>query len=762
MNKEIEPIKTKTKNSNKTKKDKKIKKIKTFSIKKIPSFYKKKKNIENIEKKIFKYLLLAEDKSFVQSLYIEKEGVYALIEDKGFTKKEITRLKKIFKEIKSQKAFRVNIIPLGIAVGFVFALFFCAVLTKDLVLKIIVEKTGAALFQAKCDVKSAHISLFDAHIRLERIQQANKNAVMTNLFEIDLIDLDFDLLQLLKKKFVSENIEVSGIAWGTQREKSGYIKPKEKKAKEEKEGEGFDLNTLLALPIIQDEKNDIIESLSHFNPETIISNLNNALGSPKLAHAILEDVEKSYSKYASLPSEWEKELDEAEKLFKEIQKIDIEDLKKNPAKLPDLIALAQSSLEKTKTITAKVDKTSKEIQTDSKKIIAYSKEINTAFSSDLDFIKSEIKNISSFSFDDAKSLFSKELEKIAIRSLGKYYPYAVLAFEKYQAFSTKPKKEVKPKKEKIIRTGRLITYKKDSYPNLLFKNIFVSSSQSSNNIQAQIQNISSDMNLWGHPTSAEFIVNSQAIKNYASFIFDLRDDRENLILLNYDGSGYKMDFDTISKSLSANDSTSSYTIPGIPHISGTSLINASLKANEINNFTLEGSFLLDPFFASADSFEPVFVHSLYEKALQKLNTFDAGFKIKNTKEDGFNISLRSDIDTQFMQIFSELMNEEISSIKEAITKEAEKYLKEQLAPVYEAIGEFDSIEDLVDGQKKKLEGYQKEIEKKLDEIKNAASARLEAEKQKALDEAQKEVDKAKEKALDAAEEAAKNVFKGLF
>lgn len=739
------------KETKKTKKEKSKKKGKIVSIKKIPKFFTKKTNIIQIEKKIFKYLLLAQDKTFVQSLYIEKEGVYVLNKKLELTKKDIAGLKKITKDIKSQKAFRINLLPLGISIGFIFALFFTIILAKDFVLKLIVQKMGESIFQAKCDIDFAHIEFLNAHIRLEGLQQANKDSVMTNLFEIDLIDLDFDLVQLLKRKFVSENIQVSGLEFGTERKTSGFLPKKEKKVKEQKEKDesaGFNFNAILDLPIIKDEKNDIIDSLSNYNPETILANLQDSLKSPDLAQNILETVETTYKKYETLTSEFEKDYKEVEVLYKDIQSIDINELKNNPTKIPQAVSLGQSALDKTKEVKNNIEKTTKTLNEDRKKVSSYSKEINTAFNADLAFIRSEIKDISSFSFGDAKNLITNEIEKIAIRSLGKYYYYAAFAIDKYKDFSSKPKKE-KPKKEKNtrVRSGRLIFYKEDKIPSLLFKNVFVSSHIESLNIEAKIQNISNDMDLWEKPTQAECIIDSYQVKNYLHFVFDTRENRENLISLGYDGSGYELNFEKIKDSLLTENNEKDKAIAGIPNISGTSIIHAKVSADDIDVFNVNGNLILDPCSVESKVFEPAFAFSLYKRALAKLNKMDTEFQIMNTKEDGFKIYFSSEIDSQFMQIFSELMNEEIASIKDSAMKEAESYLKESLSPVYDAIGDFDSIDGLISNQKKKIEEYQTLIDNKLGEIKNAGTAKLEAEK---------------EKALEKSEEAAKNVFKGLF
>lgn len=741
----------------KIKKTKKVKQPKTFSIKKLPAFYKKKKNLKKIEKKIFKGLHIANDESFVRSLYMQKDGQYFLIEDKTFTKKDIARLKKIAKDIKSQKAFRINLLPLAISLACIFALVLSVITFKDLVLKIAVQKIGESIFQAKCDIDYAKIELINAHIRLDGIQQADKNAPMKNLFEIDRIDIDFDLLQLLKKKFVSENIEVRNIAFGTDRKSSGFIPQKEKKQKEKKEGDGFDFNALLSLPIIQDEKNDIIESLSSFNPETILSNLNDSLRSPDLAKTVIDDVGFLYTKYEKLPNEFDIATKDVQEKIKEIQAIDIEELKKNPTKIPEAISLVQSSLDLTKEIKTKIDKTSSELQGDVKKVSAYSKEIQTAFNADLTFVSKEINKLTSFRLGDAKTIIADELEKIAIRSLGKYYPYAVLGLEKVKEFSTKPKKEVKPKKEKkrIIRTGRIITYKKDTKPSILLQNIYLSSLVSDWDISAEIKDISNDMDLWGRPTSAEFIFDTSSIKNFGSLVFDLRESRENLIVVNYDGAGYPMDLSKISQSLIEGAESQKLSIPGLPLISGTSKIQSKLVADDFNVFAIEGSLLLDPCSVRSASFEPDFVYNLYARALQKLNSLDARFKIQNAKDTGFDLRISSDIDARFIEIFSELMDEEITSIQQAATKEVETFLRESLAPVYDAIGEFNSIDELIENQKKKLEGYQKEAEKKVSELKQIASNRLEEEKQKALEQVQ-------EQGKEVVEDAVKNVLKGFF
>lgn len=745
-------------------KTKKEKKVTLVSVKKLPTFFKKKRNAEKLEKDVFKRILITSDKELVTSLYEEIDGFFVISNEKQITKKELALLKKISKDIKKQKAFRIKILPLVIAVGFVVALVFVGILFKDIALKIAVEKTGESIFNAQCTVKQANFSLLNAEIRLLGLEQANKDKPMTNLFSIDLIHIKFDLVELLKKKFVSEQLEVSGIQLGTERKTSGALPikaKKEKKSKKENDkekGESFDLGNILALPAIRDEKNDIIASLSSYDPKNILANLNDQLKSPKLAETVQKEVLEVLSKYEGLDKEYLKEFDELSTQVNSLKTIDIEALKKDPSTIPAALSLVQETLDKTKETKTKVDKTSSQISIDVKKMAGYTKEINTAFTSDLAFISKEINTVTSFRLDDVENIFNKELEKIAVRSLGKYYPYAIKGLNFAKEMSINKQKEVKPKKEKaLVRKGRLITYKKDIYPSILIKNIHVSSMSSSWNLDARVLDVSNDMDLWGKPASVAFSFDTKGVKNLAQGIVDMRENAAQLVSLVYEGSGLALDFSSINASLNKGIQNTGVSIDGLPLISGTSYIHANAEIQGLDAFTIKGSLVLDPCSVSTARFEPNFVYSVYNRALSKLDTLDADFSVGNTKEKGFDLTISSSINDRFVAIFKEIMNEEFVAIKAEATKEAKKYLQDSLEPVYKVLGEFDSVESLVQNNKKKFEGLQKEAESKLAEIKDASllKAREEAQKvaDKAKEEAQKAADKAKEEAQKAADQA---------
>ena len=89
-------------------------------------------------------------------------------------------------------------------------------------------------FGAKCDIAYLHLDILDSNLRVKGLEVANKKETMTNLFEVGSIEMNFDLTQLLKKRFVAEKLEVADVLTGTPRTTDGALplKPEKQKKKE--------------------------------------------------------------------------------------------------------------------------------------------------------------------------------------------------------------------------------------------------------------------------------------------------------------------------------------------------------------------------------------------------------------------------------------------------------------------------------------------------------------------------------------------------
>ena len=116
------------------------------------------------------------------------------------------------------------LIPLGL---FVVVVVLAWSLYVDRLIRLGVEAGGTAAVGAKVDLRSARLHLFQASLVLRGLAVTNPRAPMTNLFEVDELNLDINLRALLWKKFVAETVAVRGLKFGTARKTSGALPAKQ-------------------------------------------------------------------------------------------------------------------------------------------------------------------------------------------------------------------------------------------------------------------------------------------------------------------------------------------------------------------------------------------------------------------------------------------------------------------------------------------------------------------------------------------------------
>lgn len=112
------------------------------------------------------------------------------------------------------------LLPLGVTLVLI-ALW--AILFADRTLKWAVESAGTAAVGARVDLARAELGLLNGHVELEGLQVTDPSAPMTNLFEVQSLIFNVDLLPALEKKVVIDTVAALGIRFGTPRLVSGAI-----------------------------------------------------------------------------------------------------------------------------------------------------------------------------------------------------------------------------------------------------------------------------------------------------------------------------------------------------------------------------------------------------------------------------------------------------------------------------------------------------------------------------------------------------------
>ena len=124
---------------------------------------------------------------------------------------------------------RIKFVPLIAVAVFITTLVSGFMLTKNVIAKKVIKTTVEAVAEARCDIQKVDIKFLDSTFKLTGLQVANKNEPMKNLFSISSITFDFDMLQLLKSRFVANELSVYGVEINSDRTYSGTLPPKKAK-----------------------------------------------------------------------------------------------------------------------------------------------------------------------------------------------------------------------------------------------------------------------------------------------------------------------------------------------------------------------------------------------------------------------------------------------------------------------------------------------------------------------------------------------------
>lgn len=764
------------------KKEKQKKEPAFYTVKKLPSLLKKKYTQKSFNKKILKKLFIAADKEYISSLFTEnsktKKGVplLSISEDKQFDKPSYLRLKKLAKEIKNQKG-RVKLLPLFAVLVFLAAIIVFTLCFKNKVIKSVIINTVQNSTETRCDIDYLNFSLFDATFIMKGFAIADKNDPMQNAVSIEKIDIDFNLLELLKSRFIANELSVIGFNLNTPRTVSGSLsnyelkkihdakakkaekealkaakKAQKKKEKESKPESKFVTNLKgKANASVDNVKNSLTEIAAPYDPQVLLTNMYNSLQTPGMSSTVEKEIKECLDKYSNFPQELEADVKKGSDVLNSVQTINIEEIKQNPLKVKDTIETLTKAYNDTMAIKNDAEKKINNVQKDMDKYLALSNDIQKAISKDSKYIKTEVNKITSITFDDGTKFISDNFTTILCNLLGQYYPY----YEKVLDYVTKLKenKNAKTKKEpkKSRRlSGRNIYYKADPNPKLWIKKI----AGSGQGLSFEVNNITDDMDKTDKATNGKFSLTLKGVNHNADFNVDARTKTENaLVSVNYGCEKVPVSISTATLG----------DVPGIPQIdSAVGKFSCKLDVFDSENFNAVGTADLEDLKLSVKFFEPAYISKIYSNVMSGINTMNSRFTIENTDAKGLDIGLKSDIDKVFVNSFKKEMNNELDLIK----KQVEQELVDKLNDLTKgALGEVQNLEDLkkkIDDEKAKIENIPKEIQKQIDNLKkfsqdavDEAAKKLEAEaaakKAELEKQAQAELDKKKKEAEAEAE-----------
>lgn len=704
---------------------KKQKKVKLVSAKKLPPLFKKSYTIEKYEKKIGKHIYIKTDREFIDKIFVpakdkKSRDIVKVDLTKNLPKNDVKRYKVLAKQIKSQKG-GIKIVPLLAVVILIAAIGICFTLFKNVIIKKGIVSAMQGIFQAKTDIEKVDFQFFGSSLDIRGLQQANKDEPMKNLFQMDDIMIDFNLTDLCRGKFHAENLIVAGVALGTDRKTSGELPAKVKK--EKKTSEESEISKK-AEELKNAAMNSLLAMFADYNPEKMLSDLQDELKSPTLAAEISTNVQEKVAKWQEVPSQIQTQVTEFSTSVNDVIKTDWSKVS-DPTRLKNALESLNSAYTKGTSLKTSIEKTTKEIESDSKEVAGYANQVESAVKSDLNLVETKIADVKNlFSPEGLKEIMNEAVQSMLYSVLGKYYPYVNTAMDKVTEIkaSTAAKSEKTEKSEKKAKknktetkrerlSGRDIYFKKDTVPKLLINNVVASGYEYGKEtveenllFKGVATDISSNPDMYGKPAKAEADFKIGANKNNAKIVVDARTNTTApLVYADYTGNGYPINTDAQVFSFESSSN-----------------IKANMSADSDGSFKIGGNVDLSMNGIKGFEFEPVRLSNLYNNALGGIKNLTLGFTIDCDKSNGVSVSIDNldRLASQLVNPITKAVSGELNSIASEAQTKVTAMLSEKTGIATDKIAQFTNIEGLIGNQKNSLDSLQNQLDSKKKELEN--------------------------------------------
>ncbi|MBB5218541.1 TIGR03545 family protein [Treponema rectale] len=718
------------------KKQKKEKKL--YPAKKLPSIFKKAYTDKKFEKKILSKLYVPKDKNDVKSMFSkgnnpEKKDFLCIDLNQKYTKVELQRFKTLAKEIKAQKG-RIKLLPLIATACAMAAIVFVVVTFKNVIVKNAIVSACEGIFEAKTDVDSVKVEILGAQIKVKGLAVGNKNSYYRNLFEIETIDFDFNLTQILRGKFVCENLECSGMQFNTKRSTSCYIKPKSKTNQESAFTKALKARTNLAL---EDLKMQAAQLVGGEDVDSIVENFTAELQTPQAAKTAEEKAVELSDKWKTRPAELKAEVDaktaEINEKLKSLNSVN----KNDPASVLKAIETLDSLLKEfdetnKNGIKYRMASAQKEVASDFDSLKKTSASLTDAVAHDSDFVKNRVSSLIG-TIANPKGFLTQALNTVGYDLMGKYYPYAQKLVDyalevRKNAIAEKQKKaaegEVKriEKKTHSRMEGTTFWYS-DEYPAFLIEHVYVSGPSFS----AELTEVASNPDVRNKPCEFKCSYSYYGVTHNAALTVDARSETAApLIAADYSGNGFKASVDG-QKIAKEN---------GIPSVDGKMNLKFSGTAGE-EGFTLGGKVDLKPVSLTSDGFSNETATKYYNQALAAVTDLSMNCMMGYTDTEGVIFDLSGNFASQFEKGLKAAAYGVADDVTEEVIRRLNEKINSSSGTALLKVKEVMGIEGDVNVQSLRVDDLQKVLEQKKKEFssltENAVNSAVESAKKDAAD-----------------------------
>lgn len=596
------------------------------------------------------------------------------------------------------------------------------------------ESLWSSIVGAKVELDRFDFSLFDMHIKWERLQVTDPEDTWRNLFETGYCALNIASAPLFQKKFIIEEVTLLDLRLNTPRATDGRLEKKVRLPEKEGPGIGEKLRGIL-------EKQ--LSKLPVFNIETLMQIIDVealwesvAPQSPDKISALIEEYERFSARWDSRVRDLGIE-DEISGIRDELVKIDvrglktIEQLRDALLRLDKISRRAEKSTDELKTMVG-------ELEGDLSSFYRKRAELEGWIEEDIKRVQNAVKLPEVTLGNVAMLMFGREIvERVqkVLRIINKFRTIS----EKVSRYI--PTKKVPPRLKgqdiRFIKYGKL--------PDLWIKRVsFSGYIQNNIRITGRIMDLTSEQGLTGLPTVLELAGQrdgdtSLLLKGSFDHRIDpvreiLELDMRNIVLSNVRLTDFPLLPGSIEKG--------KLSMRGVLEFEGSDLqLNIALLMHDL-------SFAMPSRKGNASEIESK-IFELTESIAQETSDIkiEAGLQIM---EGETKFSVQSNLDSIVSSQINRLLKKDIEKVKAEIERRVKEVLeesKEQLEEVSKEVedsitGKLDDLKRKMDILIKELEKKRKEIEKRIEEQTiGKEKRRLEEETKKKEEEVKKELQK---------------------
>lgn len=575
-----------------------------------------------------------------------------------------------------------------------------------------IEYQSSLLNEAKVEIDGFDFSLWNLHMKWDRLQVANANNTMENTFEIGQTEFSMEFWPLiLRNKVIVDNVRVTGFQLDTERETDGAFElPEEQKDAEP--GFVYSVVNQVSSEARKNAEVNFTDARNDLNVDSLMAKVN--IQSVDKIDSLRAGIQQTYSKWDRTFKNT-KVKDEIAEVRTTVEAIKVKEIK-DPKK-------AIEAIENVKKLQKKVDSLKTRAET-----------LKKNFEQDYGTTRNDLRQVDNWIQDDyQRALSVAKLPDLDVQNIGKalfgqnllgdyaaYLEYVAIARE----YGSRLLGE-EDSTEEIPRYEGLDYNFSDKYewPGFWFKNIELSGRTKSDiDISGTVTNISSSQKKTGEPVVFDVggtDKNNVALTLNGEFNY-LEEKPRETFTLNYAG------FNLADARLSGSDLLPYELKSGKGKVSVEMNIIGKRIDSRIDYLAQNISFD----FAAAGQPKNR-LESLIRNAIGSTDQIDVAALVDNM--DGpLRVRVRSNVDDLFMNALRQTVSQELENAKRKIEAEVQKRVdgkKEELA-AFKAEKEaeirqrYQELEAEIQKQLEAVEEKKKELEEKKKELENSLKDKI--------------------------------------